>query len=255
MKNKITNKITTPVLAILALILFGATTTIKAAPGDLDLSFGSGGKLTDWTGEARSVAIAPNGKIVVVGNTTYPPLWDVAVARYNSDGSPDVTFGNAGKVSHSISLFTYLFGVDVAVQQDGKIVITGYDNDKGLGGIIRLNENGSLDTSFDNDGVVLTYGGSYSVTIQPDGKIITTAGVPFNSEFSYQIRRFNANGSIDTTFGGGDGVTDLPIFASAVVTQADGKIVGAGESTKIYLRSPATILTGQATRVLAKAVW
>ena len=228
-QHKCIGKVVTYLLAISFLFVSSASAT-RAAPGDLDPTFGAGGKLTDWTGQARSVAIDPNGKIVAVGYTTSFPF-DIAVARYNPDGSPDVTFGNAGKVSIPLLIvFTYVFGFDVAIQPDGKIVVTCFDDDQNFGAIIRLNNNGSLDTSFGNQGVVGTTGGYYSVTVQSDGKIITSAGVPFNNPFDYRIRRFNANGSIDITFGGGDGVTDLPIAADAVLTQADGKIIGAGES-------------------------
>ena len=200
----------------------------SAAPGDLDPTFSGDGKVVDWSGQARGVAIQPDGKIVVVGNSTYGPF-DVAVARYNPDGSPDVTFGNAGKVSILLRItFTYVLGFDVAISPDGKIVVTCYDDDQGFGAIVRLNNNGSLDTSFNNGGLVPTLGGFYSATVQPDGRILTSAGVPFNSEFGVHVRRYNADGSLDTTFGGGDGATDLDIATSHLLIQADGKIVAAG---------------------------
>ncbi len=233
MTTKNINRISSSVFAVFALILFAATIG-TAAPGDLDSTFGTGGKLTDWVGGANAVVIQADGKIVAVGRTLEDPFRQFAVARYNSDGSPDATFGNAGRVSIPIGFFGYyLFGIDAAIQPDGKIVVTGYDDDQGYGAIVRLNVNGSLDTSFGLGGTVDTTGGAYSVAIQPDGKIITSSGVPFTKPFDYRIRRYNANGSVDMTFGS-SGVTDLPIFATAVELQSDGKIVAAGQASNAF---------------------
>jgi uncharacterized delta-60 repeat protein len=205
-----------------------------AQPGSLDPTFGNGGKLTDWSGRANGVAIQADGKIVAVGRTpANTSLGVFIVARYNPDGSRDATFGNAGRVSIPVGFFGSSFGVDVAIQPDGKIVVTCYDDDQNFGALVRLNVDGSLDTSFGSNGSVGTTGSVYSVAIQPDGKIITSAGVPYKSPFNYRIRRYNANGSVDTTFGNG-GVADLPIGATAVVVQDDGRIVAAGGASNAF---------------------
>ena len=221
------------------LFLFTSFLTLQfisafAQPGSLDPTFSGDGKLTDWSGRANGVAIQADGKIVAVGRTpANTSLGVFIVARYNPDGSRDETFGGAGRVSIPIGFFGSSFGVDVAIQPDGKIVVTCYDDDQNFGAIVRLNVDGSLDTSFGSNGSVGTTGSVYSVAIQPDGKIITSAGVPYNNPFNYRIRRYNANGSVDTTFGTG-GVTDSPIAATAVVVQNDGKIVAAGQASNAF---------------------
>ena len=202
-----------------------------AQPGSLDPTFGNGGKVTDWSGWASGVAIQPDAKVVLVGGTGEFNV--LAVARYNPDGSADTAFGNAGKVTVPILFNFYVFGIDVAIQPGGKIVVASCDADQGYGAIVRLNVDGSLDTSFGTNGTVHTTGGEYSIAIQPDGKIITSAGAPFNNPSEYGIRRYNANGSVDTTFGIG-GVADVALAATAVVLQTDGKIVAAGEASNSF---------------------
>src|SRR2546422_8902461 len=89
MRNtKTYHAISAPMLALLALLLFGAT-TITAAPGDLDPTFGIGGRLIDGGGFAHDVAVQGDGKIVVVGGH----LAGLVGARYNPNGSPAVTLG------------------------------------------------------------------------------------------------------------------------------------------------------------------
>ena len=82
-------------------LLFALSASISAAPGDLDPTFGNGGKRTDWAGYASEVAIQPDGKIVVVGDACCSLAGvDFRVARYNPDGSPDTTFGGGtGRVT------------------------------------------------------------------------------------------------------------------------------------------------------------
>ena len=86
---------------ILAISLFFVlSASISAAPGDLDPTFGNGGKRTDWAGYASRVAIQPDGKLVVVGDACCSPHVDFRFARYNPDGSPDTTFcGGTGRVT------------------------------------------------------------------------------------------------------------------------------------------------------------
>src|SRR2546430_2184919 len=89
MRNtKTYHAISAPMLALLALLLFGAT-TITAAPGDLDPTFGIGGRLIDGGVFANDVGDKSGGKMVVVGGL----FAILVVARYNPNGSPDVTFG------------------------------------------------------------------------------------------------------------------------------------------------------------------
>ena len=132
------------------------------APGNLDATFGTAGKVVTTVGtgdnQGRSVAIQPDGKIIVAGfsrgsggNNHF------ALVRYNTDGSPDTSFGAGGIVT---TVLTY--GGDransVALQSDGKIVVAGRSlvgsNDQFS--LVRYNTDGSLDTSFGVGGKVTT---------------------------------------------------------------------------------------------------
>src|SRR5688500_14901204 len=115
--------ISAPVLTFLALLHCGAT-TITAAPGDLDPTFGNGGIALGYSPGyqlylACAMAIQPDGKIVVVGQGVGPghgPNWESAVVRFNPDGSLDTSFGGTGIVINPISHFGFS---SVAIQPDG----------------------------------------------------------------------------------------------------------------------------------------
>jgi uncharacterized delta-60 repeat protein len=130
--------------------------------GSLDASFDGDGKVfTDFGGDEQAfdVALQRDGKIVAAGLTTTANNSDFAVARYNANGSLDDTFNGDGRVVTD-------FGGDevanaVAIQQDGKIVAAGeFDTGTRDFAVARYRANGSLDTSFDGDGRVVTdFGG------------------------------------------------------------------------------------------------
>ncbi len=177
-----------------------------------------------------SVAIQADGKIVAAGSSS----GDFALARFNADGSLDTSFDGDGKVTTAI-----LSGDDVAnsvaIQADGKIVAAGSshngsDYDFALA---RFNIDGSLDTSFDGDGIVTTSIMSssdfaLSVAIQADGKIVAAG----DSSGDFALVRYNPDGSLDNTFDGDGKVTTDFLngndFARSVAIQSDGKIVAAG---------------------------
>src|SRR6266446_6333138 len=118
--------ISAPMLALLALLFFGAT-TIVAAPGDLDPTFGNGGIALAYSSgyqlySAYAMAIQPDGKIVVVGEGVGPShggLWESAVVRFNPDGSLDTSLGGTGIVINPVGRGFY----SLAIQSDGKIVV------------------------------------------------------------------------------------------------------------------------------------
>ena len=148
-----------------------------SATGALDVTFDGDGKRTTALGtddSASRVAVQPNGKIVVAGNTISGPTQALGIVRYNTNGSLDTTFDGDGKEVVNDVAYPSM----VAVQPDGKIVV-GSINGITLEdiGLIRLRPNGGLDASFGTGGVVQTrpdasgyepYGG----VLQPDGKII-----------------------------------------------------------------------------------
>lgn len=205
--------------------------------GSLDTSFyGDGTVVTVFGGNdyANAIAIQSDNKIVVAGDAG----GQVGVARYNLNGSLDGSFSGDGRV-------TLTFANDlnsctaIAIQSDGKIVIAGYTSvNVDDFAIARLNPDGTLDNSFDNDGKVTTdFSGSAdeatAVSIQTDGKILAagTALVNYNDEFA--LARYNIDGSLDNNFGvNGKVTTDFAgslDFAMATAIQADGKIVLAGD--------------------------
>jgi len=156
------------------------------------------------------------------------------------DGSLDLSFDSDGKVTTGIQ-FWYDAGNSVAIQSDGKIVVAGssYNGSNDDFALVRYNADGSLDTSFDTDGKVITAIGSdfdqgFSVAIQSDGKIVA-AGYTYNDPvFEFALIRYNADGSLDNTFDT-DGKVTTPIGSVddqgiSVAIQSDGKIVVAGYS-------------------------
>jgi uncharacterized delta-60 repeat protein len=120
--------------------------------GSLDLSFSANGKETiPFGGEdfLTDMALQSNGKVVLVGEGD--SRW--GVARLNFDGTRDNGLSGDGKTI--IDLEARIFGPDVALQPDGKIVISGWaDFDTDDGYVARLTSTGNLDTSFDGDGIL-----------------------------------------------------------------------------------------------------
>jgi uncharacterized delta-60 repeat protein len=221
-------------------LIFALSTSTSAAPGDLDPTFGNGGIVITNGGvslhlyTAWAMAIQSDGKIVVVGEGATPSFgfgWDFAVVRYNPDGSLDSSFGGTGIVITPVSI-NHDAATSVAIQSDGKIVVAGASYSSF--GVVRYNTDGSLDTSFNGTGKVITSvgssGGADSVAIQADGKIVV-AGRSWNGSTSgFALVRYNADGSLDTTFNGTGKVVTPGGGAASVTIQSDGKIIAAGSS-------------------------
>ena len=214
--------------------------------GSLDNTFGTNGIVTTAIGSGtdwgHSAAIQSDGKIVVAGISNNGVNNDFAIVRYNSNGSLDNTFGTGGKVTTAIGVAADE-GYSVAIQSDGKIVVTGFshngtNNDFAL---VRYNTDGTLDNTFGAGGKAITdFGGTdeaYSVAIQSDGKIVGV-GYSFTGGYNYfTIVRYTSNGGLDNTFGTGGKVTNLIGNASngySVAIQSDGKIVATGGSLSTF---------------------
>lgn len=215
------------------------------AAGDLDPTFGTGGKLTTQIGssksEALAVALQADGKFVASGYSANNVNTDFALARYNANGTLDTTFGTGGKV---VTDFGSADNVSLALAiqpADGKLVAAGCssngaDDDFAL---VRYNPDGSLDATFGAGGIVTTNFNNSTdcinaVAVQSDGKIVA-AGYYFNgSYFRFALARYNTNGTLDDTFGTGGKVmtrfTNLDDLAWAIIIQTDGKIIAAGEA-------------------------
>lgn len=214
--------------------------------GSLDATFSGDGKLTTHFGgleEALGVAIQGDGKIVVVGQKCSSPGWicDVAIARYNTNGSLDTTFSIDGKLTTDFGGGDNGSYGGIAVQTNGKIVVSGrMDNGSNFDfALYRYNANGSLDTTFNSDGMLNTGFGSgknddtFKMVLQPDGKYVL-AGRSCDASWGncdFALARYNPNGTLDTTFSGdGKLTTNLGRneYANAVARQTDGKIVAVG---------------------------
>ncbi len=225
-------------IAVLTLIISLQTLSCLAQPGSLDLTFGTGGKVTTPIGtgaEGHSVAMQSDGKIVVGGMCIIGGNWDFALIRYNSDGSLDNTFGTGGKTTTDFGASGDL-GYSVVIQSNGKIVVAGSSvSDFALA---RYNSDGSLDNTFGTGGKLTTdFGGAdqgYSVAIQSNGKIVV-AGNTNNggSNIDFALARYNSDGSLDNTFDtDGKVTTDFGTSTDrgySVAIQSDGKIVVVGE--------------------------
>jgi uncharacterized delta-60 repeat protein len=179
-----------------------------------------------------SVAGQGDGKIVVGGVSAN----DFAAARYNQNGSLDTTFDTDGKVKYDLASGSSDRARFVGVQGDSKIVLAGWSSSASQTvAVMRLNANGSADTSFSGDGKVLSdleVGASDAANVaalQTDGKI-TVAGT---SGTDFLLARYNTDGSLDTSLAGdGSQTTNFGGVEAAygLAVQPDGRIVVGGIS-------------------------
>jgi uncharacterized delta-60 repeat protein len=225
-----------------ALAVWAAPTAAAlAAPGDLDSSFGSpaGRARVDFGGSdsGQALVLQADGKIILAGTSDVGGNQNFALARLGPGGSLDSSFAIAGK---ALIDFGGNDGAGALVlQADGKIVVAGTTvpaPNVADFALTRLDSNGSLDGTFGQAGRTLVdFGGAdlgEAVAVQADGKIVV-AGSSFAAGYTFALARFNANGSLDTTFGqAGKAMVDLGgyDFGEAMVLQPDGKIVVAGHS-------------------------
>jgi uncharacterized delta-60 repeat protein len=221
------------------------------AAGALDATFDFDGKVTTdfgFTGErAPAVVVQSDGKIVLAGNSYSGGAgYRFALARYDTSGSLDTSFGNGGKVTTDFGSFDNV-ATGVAVQSDGKIVVAGYSDQGTTTGydfaLARYDANGSPDTSFGTGGKVTTDFGSLSdqangVAIQSDGKVVVAGHSYLSNRPVFALARYNGNGSLDSSFGTGGKLisvldnsrNDIQSNVSGVTVQTDGKIVAVGGS-------------------------
>lgn len=200
-----------------------------------------------FSSNATSMALQGNGKIVVAGSANDGANYDFAVVRYNADGSLDTTFNGTGKVLTPVGTGISI-ATGMAVQGDGKIVVAGFAQDASgtnfdfalvrYHGDVATGAPGTLDTTFNGTGKVLLAVGTgdsniNAVALQSDGKIVVAGNVTDAlGNTDSVVARFNANGTLDTTFNG-TGIAISALSASedsfsAVALQSDGKIVAGG---------------------------
>lgn len=230
------------------MILFLIHPRLLFAQATLDPSFSQDG----WTATkidnsrddiGQSVAIQPDKKIVVAGNSfDWLGYSNIGVVRYKPNGKPDPTFNQAG-----IKIINDGFCNVVAIQNDGKIVVGGSvaQGSSTLFGVWRLNADGSTDNTFGTNGFKsIAFSGyviCFTMLIQPDGKILIAGndGNFYAGHASMAIARLTTDGSLDNTFSG-DGkftlnLTNKSLQCQKLLLQPDGKIIAAGTLDTIIL--------------------
>ncbi|MBI5790324.1 MAG: M10 family metallopeptidase C-terminal domain-containing protein, partial [Rhodocyclales bacterium] len=209
--------------------------------GSVDTSFSADGQLnTNFTNvdAGFGVVVQPDGKILVGGEAYNGADLDLALVRYNSDGSIDAGFDFDGQAVANIYASTDQ-GFGVALQANGKVLVAGvaWQNGQADFAVARFNADGSLDTGFDGDGKLsIDLGGddfAESIVLQADGRIVVAGSRENGLYDEFALIRLNVDGSLDSGFDG-DGKVVTAIGDSAdghsVKVQGDGKIVIAGTS-------------------------
>ncbi len=193
------------------------------ANGHVDTNFGTNGIVTTVIAagsKINALAIQPDGQILAAGSDAHG---DVLLARYNTDGSLDTSFGVRGIVTASGA------GVvnQLALQSNGQIVVA--SGGRFSSTLLRYDADGSEDTSFDSNAAAVSASGQYTaVTLQSDGKIIAAGN---DGGGNFIISRYNTDGTLDANFdttGTTTTILNAAGSASRVIVQPDGKIVAAG---------------------------
>lgn len=179
------------------------------ADGTVAGEFGDNGKFTftgagEFIGTYNTTTVQPDGSFLFAGNYSAMSDYSYSIVRVSADGKLDTTFAENGTL-----VFAESYGLGgrsaVTVQADGKIIVAGTSNTLDAATVLRLNADGSFDTSFGDNGIAHPALGTdegYSargVAVQEDGKIVVVG------QGGYAITRLNADGSLDTTFGSQDG--------------------------------------------------
>jgi uncharacterized delta-60 repeat protein len=216
------------------------------ADGMLDPDFGTGGRVTTsfgmfWMDDAAALVLQPDGRAIAAGRT-FPNLAQsfMAAARYLPSGALDTTFDGDGLVTVDFSSAPdrSAIATNVLLQPDGKIVLVGSFSDSPVlrYALARLNADGTLDSSFGTGGKVtvpLTNGliAGSSAALLPDGRILVHGRTGSLSVPGLALARFNADGTLDATFGTA-GQTTVPLPApfapQRLLLQPDGRILIAG---------------------------
>jgi uncharacterized delta-60 repeat protein len=213
--------------------------------GSLDTTFGTGGTVITSVGSrygyATTLGIQSDGRIVAAGGCNNGRSIDFALARYNTDSSLDATFGTGGIVNTTLKIDGTDTVDTLGIQSDGRIVVAGYSYSGSNSdfALVRYNADGSLDTTFGTGGIVTTnvLGSNdipYALGIQSDGRIVLVGRSYNGSNYDFALVRYNADGSLDATFGT-DGIVTTAVgsgddYAYALGIQPDGRIVVAGFS-------------------------
>ena len=228
---------------------------LLAADGALDAGFGTGGVVVTpaaGTIGVTSLALQPDGKILAAGDgkrkmTARNHNRDFMVTRYLDDGTPDTSFGSAGRTVLSMGKRTDV-ATRVLRQSDGRVVLAGYATGPGRGGMAfaRLDASGGLDRAFGNGGrrklrLFTRLEFADDAALLPDDRILA-AGLSVDPTLlipaaSVTLAQLLANGGLDGTFGDGGAATAAPDTGAfhlvrRIALQPDGRIVAAGSAIR-----------------------
>jgi uncharacterized delta-60 repeat protein len=214
------------------------------AAGNLDPFFGSGGIVTtpvlSGNDHAWKTVVDDSDRILVGGRTSNGGNYDLGIIRLTSTGALDSTFGIGGKVTTPIGSGNDSLQSIVIDKQD-RIVVSGttwsganYDFF-----VARFNDNGTLDSSFGTNGLVITGVGigddfAYDMAIDSQNRIVVAGSAVVGGNVNYGIIRLDSNGVLDNTFGLNGKITP-PIglgydSAFAVAIDSSDRIIAAGTS-------------------------
>jgi uncharacterized delta-60 repeat protein len=227
----------TLLLSLPALSLTRANPAVPNNPGNLDTTFagfGAGGKVVVPGNDLQATTLLPDGRIVTAGTKN----GDMLLMRFLPDGRFDPSFFGNGSTQLGAPGY-YLVVNSVAAQADGKLVVAGSASPFGTTDffVARVDPAIGLDASFGDGGFVMTdfdnqYDGANAVLVQPDGKIVAGGNAMVGNDYDFAVARYNANGSLDTSFSGDGKATigfggDDRLYDMAL--QSDGKLVLVGD--------------------------
>ncbi len=212
-------------------------------PGTLDATWGPmsplgpGKVLTnfDVSNGANTIALQPDGKVILAGGCYSSQISGFCALRYNNDGSLDASFGSNGTVSSNFGSAANA----IAVQPNGKLLLIGacFNGSNDDFCAIRYHPNGLIDTSFGVDGKVVTAIGGASdqavkIALQADGKAVVVGRCDNGSNIDFCAARYYPDGSLDLGFGtDGKVITTVGSHhdeVQAIAIQPDGKMLLAG---------------------------
>ncbi|PNX45247.1 MAG: hypothetical protein BV459_09195, partial [Thermoplasmata archaeon M11B2D] len=214
--------------------------------GKPDATFGTNG-VVNYNGGgndhdvAYAVSLQNDGKIVVSGSEHNGVNKDALIVRFNHDGTRDTTFGINGVFLFNSEADSNDYANFLTIQPDGKILAVGA-TDNGINHdilLLRLHSNGTLDETFGSGGVVIynnpadTYDYAWGIALSSEGKIIISGTSNDGLNDNVLVLRFNANGTLDTSFGINGVVTfygagDGNDWGYGVAIQQNGRIVVTG---------------------------
>ena len=221
-----------------------AIAALKQFDGSLDPFFGGTGIVTSRIGTSANAfaAVLINRRHLLVVGTAFDGTSKIALAGYYENGLPDISLGQNGVVTTAISGSSNNAATSVAIDpgpSDYRIVVAGYASTSGA--VLRYDSYGTIDTSFDGDGIVVTPNVTFrGVAVQANNKIIAAGTGPgTNDAGDFKVARYNENGAIDQTWGNTGIINTVMSFGidgvNALKIQTDGKIVVAGYGDDAFL--------------------